>query len=318
MPARFYHPRYWLTWLGVAILRLIVLLPWRWQMALGKGIGKLLYIALPARRKISCVNLSIAFPERSQEELETLNRDHFISMGQGLVEAALGWWGSDKKIRKLAHSEGLEHIEKALKEGPVILIGAHFSSLEVGARIMAQHMPIHAVYRPHQNPLIEYLVAIKRDSQYGKAIPKTRMRDMIKSIKNGFPVWYATDQNFRAKGSILVPFFGVDAPTNPGTSRLAKMTGAKVIPSITVRLLDNNDDRKGYLIRALPPLKDFPSGNALEDTSRLNQTLEELIREFPEQYLWTHKRYKHYASENKDFYKEFRAAQDNSKEASCP
>jgi KDO2-lipid IV(A) lauroyltransferase len=317
MPARFYHPRYWLTWFGVAILRLIVLLPWSWQMSLGKGMGKLLYLALPARRKISCINLKIAFPERSQEELETLNRDHFISMGQGLIEAALGWWGSEKQISTLAHAEGLEHIEKALKEGPVILIGVHFSSLEVGARILAQQMPIHAVYRPHQNKLIEYLVAIKRDSQYGKAIPKNRMRDMIKSIKNGFPVWYATDQNYRAKGSILVPFFGVDAPTNPGTSRLARITGAKVIPSITVRLLDDRDNRKGYLIRTLPPLDNFPSGDAFKDTRRLNQILEELIREFPEQYLWTHKRYKQYASEHKDFYKEFTASQVKNKESAC-
>ena len=286
-------------------------------MALGKWMGKLLYISLPARRKISCINLKIAFPELSQKELEILNRKHFVSMGQGLVEAALGWWGSDKKIRKLAHSEGLEHIDKALKDGPVILIGAHFFSLEVGARIMAQHMPIHALYRPHQNELIEYLVAIKRDSQYGKAIPKTRMRDMIKSIKSGFPVWYATDQNYRAKSSILVPFFGIDAPTNPGTSRLAKMTGAKVIPSITVRLLDDKDGRKGYLIRSLPPLEDFPSDDALKDTSRLNQILEELIREFPEQYLWTHKRYKYYASENRDFYKEFNAAQNKNKDSTC-
>ncbi len=314
MPGRFYHPRYWLTWLGVAVLRFIILLPWRWQMALGKGLGKGLYVALPSRRKISCINLEIAFPDLTRKQRETLNRAHFISLGQGLIEAALGWWGSDRKISKLAHSEGLEHIDKALKEGPVILIGAHFSSLEVGGRIMAQHMPLHVVYRPHQNELIEYLVASKRDSQYGKAIPKTRMRDMIKSIRDGFPVWYATDQNYRGKGSIAVPFFGIDAPTNPGTSRLAKMTGAKVLPSITVRLLNDKDERKGYLIRALPALENFPSDDMANDTTRLNQILEDLISEFPEQYLWTHKRYKHYARENKDFYKAFAATKTNGKE----
>jgi KDO2-lipid IV(A) lauroyltransferase len=162
--------------------------------------------------------------------------------------------------------------------------------------------------------LIEYLVATKRDSQYGKAIPKTRMRDMIKSIRDGFPVWYATDQNYRGKGSIAVPFFGINAPTNPGTSRLAKMTGAKVLPSITVRLLNDKDERKGYLIRALPALENFPSDDMANDTTRLNQILEDLISEFPEQYLWTHKRYKHYASENKDFYKAFAATKTNGKE----
>ena len=166
-------------------------------------------------------------------------------------------------------------------------------------------MPLHVVYRPHQNELIEYLVAIGRDKRYGKAIPKTRMRDMIKSIKAGFPTWYATDQNYRGKGSIAAPFFGVDAPTNPGTARLAKMTQAKVLPCITVRLLDDKDERKGYLIRALAPLENFPSDDVIQDTNRLNQILEDLIREFPDQYLWTHKRYKRYDSEKGDFYRDF-------------
>lgn len=314
MPLKFFHPRFWLTWLGVGLLRLIILLPWHWQMAIGKALGKLLYVALPARRKISCINLEIAFPELSSREQELLNRQHFISMGRGLIEAAVGWWGSDAQIEKLTHVEGLEHIEKALEEGRVILLGVHFSSLEVGARILAKKMPVHAVYRPHQNKLIEYLVALKRDTQYGKAIPKDKIREMIKSIKGGFPAWYATDQNYRGKGSILVPFFGVDAPTNPGTARLAKMTKAQIIPCITVRLLDNSTDRKGYLLRLSPPMENFPSKDALHDTTRLNQVLEEAISEFPEQYLWTHKRYKHYASENKDFYEDYLS---NTKESNC-
>jgi len=305
MPLKFFHPRFWLTWFGIGLLRLVILLPWRWQIAIGKVLGKILYHALPARRQISCINLRIAFPERSATEVNQLNRQHFISMGRGLIEAAVGWWGSETQIEKLTHVEGLEHVEKALDEGRVILIGVHFSSIEVGARILAKRMPVHAVYRPHQNKLIEYLVALKRDTQYGKVIPKDKIREMIKSIKEGFPAWYATDQNFRGKGSILVPFFGIDAPTNPGTARLAKMTGAKVIPSITVRLVDDTQGRNGYLVRFLPPIESFPSEDALHDTTRLNQILEEAITEFPDQYLWTHKRYKHYQTENKDFYKDY-------------
>ena len=305
MPSKFLHPRFWPTWIGVAVLRLLILLPWRWQMAIGKALGITLYQLLPARRKISCINLEIAFPELSPVELKRLNRKHFISMGRGLIEAAFGWWGSDKRIEKLAHVEGLEHLEKALEEGHVILLGAHFSSLEVGGRILAKRMPLHVVYRPHQNPLIEYLVAQSRDKKYGKAIPKTNIRDMIKSIKQGYPAWYATDQNYRAKGSLLIPFFGVKAPTNPGTSRLAKMTRAKVLPNVTVRLMNDEKGRSGYLIKSLPPVENFPSDDIEQDTRRLNAVLEELIREFPDQYLWTHKRYKYYDTENKDFYQEY-------------
>lgn len=305
MPLKFFHPRFWPTWLGVALLRLLILLPWTWQMSLGKALGILLYKVLPSRRKISCINLEIAFPNLTSKELTELNREHFISMGQGSLESALGWWGSDTKIKKLSHIEGLEHLEETLKNQNVILLGAHFVCLEVGGRIIAQHTRLHSTYRPHQNQLIEHLVAIQRTAKYGKTIPKRNIREMIKSVKNGSPTWYATDQNYRGKGSINVPFFGVDSPSNPGTSRLAKMTGAKIIPVISVRLNNNKDSRKGYLVKFLAPLDNFPSDDLYEDTKRLNHIIEKFIKDYPEQYLWTHKRYKHYASENRDFYAEY-------------
>jgi len=314
MPLKFFHPRFWPTWLGVAFLRLLILLPWSWQMALGKAFGVLLYNALPSRRKISCINLEIAFPKLNSKELANLNRYHFISMGQGSLEAALGWWGSDKRIKKLSHIEGLEYLETSLENDNVILLGAHFVCLEVGGRIMAQQMPLHVTYRPHQNELIEHLVAAQRDTKYGKAIPKRNIREMIKSVKNGSPTWYATDQNYRGKGSIEVPFFGVDSPSNPGTSRLAKMTGARIMPAICVRLNKQSDSRKGYLVKFLPPLDNFPSKDLYGDTKRLNHIIEEFIKDYPEQYLWTHKRYKHYADENKDFYQDYL---NNNSDSNC-
>ncbi len=309
MPAKFFHPRFWPTWIGIGILRLIILLPWRVQMSIGAFIGNLLYLSLPSRREISDINLKIAFPELSDSERETLNKKHFKNLGQGLIEAGLGWWGSDKQIEKLAHVEDFSILTDTLENDNVILLGAHFSSLEVGGRIMALQMPLHVTYRPHQNELIEYLVAKQRDKKYGKAISKRNVREMIKSIKNGSPTWYATDQNYRGKGSLLIPFFGIEAPTNPGTSRLAKMTNAKVIPCITVRLLNPNESRSGYLIKAYPPVENFPSSDAIADTKKLNQILEDLIRQYPEQYLWTHKRYKYYKDSNKDFYKDFSRAE---------
>ena len=305
MPTKFFHPRFWPTWLGVVILRLLILLPWTWQLSIGKALGILLYKTLSSRRKISCINLQIAFPELNNDQLAELNRQHFISMGQGSLEAAFGWWGSDKRIKSLSHVEGIKSLEDTLENDNVILLGAHFICIEVGGRIMAQHMTLHGTYRPHQNELIDYLVTKQRSTKYGKVISKRNIREMIKSVKNRFPTWYATDQNYRGKGSINVPFFGVEAPSNPGTSRLAKMTGAKIIPAICVRLNKSEDSRKGYLIKFLPPLDNFPSDDLYEDTKRLNLIIEDFIKEYPEQYLWTHKRYKHYADENKDFYQNY-------------
>jgi KDO2-lipid IV(A) lauroyltransferase len=306
MPLKFFHPKYWLIWLGIALLRLIVLLPWGWQMSIGKGLGKLLYAVSPSRRKVSCVNLSIAFSSLSPKETTKLNKAHFVSLGQSLMDSALSWWGSDAQVKQLTHIEGFEHYQKAISEGRIMFVGAHFNSMEIGGRIFSAQAPVHAVYRPHQNELLEYIVAKKRTEQYGKTISKYKIREMIKSIKNGDAAWYATDQNYREKGSMLIPFFGVDAPTNPSTHRLSKIMKAKVIPVFTMRLMGNGiDQRKGYLLRFLPPLENFPTDGEYQDVLRLNHIIEEQIREYPPQYLWSHKRYKHYASENKDFYKDY-------------
>ncbi len=307
MPTKFYHPRYWLVWIGLGLLWLITRLPWLYQMRIGAVIGNLLYHAIPSRRKVSCINLKIAFPELSNQALNKLNKKHFISMAQGLLDAAQSWWGSTKRLEKLTHIEGIEHIKTAQDAGEnILLVGAHFTSLEVGGRIIAAHTPVDAVYRPHHNDLLEYLVAKERNKHFRKTISKRNIRQMIKGLKDGHVSWYATDQNYRLKGSILIPFFGVEAPTNPSTARIAKMTKATVIPIFTYRLLgSHSDQRQGYLLRILPPVEHFPSGDDYHDVSHLNHIIEEQIKEFPEQYLWSHERYKHYQKENKDFYKNY-------------
>lgn len=300
---KFLHPRYWLTWLGVLFIWLLAKLPWRLQLLIGKGIGLLMYQLLPSRRKVCCINLELAFPELSLSQRKALAKDHFISLGRGVMEATYSWWGNTKKIKALTQIEGYEHLTHALNKGKgVILLSAHFTSLELGGRMLALVMPttpLHVVYRSHQNKLIEALVTKLRDKRYGKAIPKNNIRDMIRSLKDGFPVWYAQDQSYLGKHSLNVPFFGVDAATNPGTSRITAMTGATIIPFFTVRATDK---KEGYLLRFLTPLEDFPSNDIMADTIRINQLIETQIREFPDQYLWTHKRYK---TTNNDFYKSY-------------
>ncbi|CAA6825495.1 MAG: Lipid A biosynthesis lauroyl acyltransferase (EC [uncultured Thiotrichaceae bacterium] len=289
---RFLHPRYWLIWFGLGVLWVLTKLPWRFAMGFGTFLGKALFPFLGSRRLISCINLQIAFPELTDSERKKLNLQHFISLLQGIIDSALSWWGSARKVKALTTTEGLHHLEKALAgDKGVILLSAHFSSLELGGRMLSDLMPeqiFHAVYRPHQNPLLEDLVAKLRGDRYGKAIPKDNIKDMVRSLRKGIPVWYAPDQGYLGKASLDVDFFGEAAATNAGTARLAKMTGAVVIPFFSFRAPDG----KGYVLRLLPPLENFPSDSIEDDTRRINEVLEEQIREFPEQYLWMHKRYK--------------------------
>ena len=291
-------------WFAIALLRLLTFLPWTWQMRLGKVIGKLMYKSLKARRHVTNINLTLAFPELSSKERDQLCVDHFISLGQGLMDLSLSWWGSDKKLQSLTRVEGLEYLQQAIESDKgVILLRMHFTSLEIGGPIVsAIAQGLHVVYKPHKDPLLEHIVAKIRARRYGKAIPKNKIREMISSLKAGYNVWFAPDQSFQHKGSLAIPFFGINVPTNPSTSRLASITKAKVMPFITVREYDEKQNAIGYISRFLPALTDFPSKNLEQDAIRINQLFEDQIRHFPAQYLWTHKRFKNSAESGIDYY----------------
>ncbi|HPE62144.1 MAG TPA: LpxL/LpxP family Kdo(2)-lipid IV(A) lauroyl/palmitoleoyl acyltransferase [Thiolinea sp.] len=285
-PPGLYHPRYWPTWLGLGCLWLLVQLPWRLQQRLGQGLGLLMFHTLRQRRTICCINLELAFPTLTPQQRQTLNRQHFQSLGQGLLETALSWWGREKHLRPLAHFEGLEHLEAARQQGGVVLLSAHFTSLELGGRLLAPRLPLHVVYRPHQNPVIEWLVARLRSRRYGRAIPRHSIRTMLQSLKQQQVVWYAQDQHFSKKNSLFAPFFNIPAATNTATSRIAGLGQARVVPFFTLRTPD------GYLLRFLPELDAFPGPDLEQDTARINQLIEQQVRAFPAQYLWTHRRFK--------------------------
>lgn len=300
----FLHPRYWGVWLAIGLLRLLTFLPWSWQMKLGARFGKLMYRLLTSRRRIANINLKLAFPELSDVERDKLCVEHFISLGQGIIDMTLSWWGSDEELESLSTLEGLQYLQQGLaNDKAVILFGMHFTSLEVGGPIVSKLTDgVHVVYRPHKNPLLEQMVAKVRARRYGKAIPKTKIRELIISLKKGHTVWTAPDQSFQYKNSLHIPFFGVKAPTNPSTSRLASISNAQVIPFITVRQYNEKQQATGYLLRFLPPLDDFPSESAEQDAIRTNLLIEQQVREFPAQYLWTHKRYKNPDNSERDYY----------------
>ena len=292
MPLIFLSPLYWPTWLGLILLWIIAKLPWKMQMLLGHMLGYLLYFVLKRRRDICHTNLRLAFPQLLTEERKTLVFQHFISLGKGLLETSMSWWGTERGLQNLAKFEGIEHLLEHLGKDDqsstgIILLSAHFTSLELSGRILSASTPLHVLYRPHQNALIEWVVARVRRKRYGKAIPRDNIRTMIKSLKDKQMVWYAQDQNFGHKNSVFVPFFGVDAATNTSTSRISKISKAVVIPFFAFR-----SEKEGYILRFLPALKDFPSDNPKQDAMRINSIIENQVREFSEQYLWTHRRYK--------------------------
>jgi KDO2-lipid IV(A) lauroyltransferase len=272
-----------------AVLWLVTRLPYSTQMGTGRLIGRLAYRLARRRRHIAAVNLQLCFPELGDRQRQQLLRQHFTALGQGLVETALCWWGREGQLHKLYTLTGAGHLQQALAAGRgVILLSAHFTTLEIGGRLLALTQPFHVLYRTHKNALFEKVMQRARTRRFDRAIPRSDTRGLLRSLKDNHAVWYAPDQNHGAEQSVFAPFFGVAAATLTTTSRLAALSGAAVVPFFQYRLPDDS----GYLLCLCPPLDNFPGTDALADATRINQLIEATVREMPEQYLWVHRRFK--------------------------
>ena len=286
---RFVAPRFWPTWLMFGALWLVTRLPFGWQMATGSLIGALALRLAGRRRHIAAVNLRLCFPGQSEDERRRLLKAHFDALGKGVVETALAWWGRSAPLQDRVRVVGLQHLQAARATGRgVILLSAHFTTLELGGRLLALQTPFHVLYRQHKNPLFEAVMQRARRRRFERAIARDDTRALLASLKAGMPVWYAPDQNHAGPQAVFVPFFGVPASTLTATARLARLSGAPVVPFFQARLPGS----AGYLLVLCPALEDFPGADIEQDTARINQLLESVIREIPEQYLWVHRRFK--------------------------
>lgn len=283
------NPLYWPIWFVVGLMRAGVYLPFGVQLALGRLTGRFIYLTAKRRRAITHINLDLCFPDLPETQRRRLAKEHFEALGIAMFEIALCWWGSDRKLRRLVRIEGLEHLDAALAQGRgALLLSAHFTTLEIGGRLLALFRPFHLMYRPNRTDLLEVIISGSRRKHFEKVIPRDDVRSMIRSLKENHPVWYAPDQGYRGKHSAMLPFFNVPAPTNTATSRIASSTGSPVLPFMVERL----PGTQGYVLRIDPPLEDFPSDDVERDGARVNAIIEAEARRVPEQYLWCHNRFK--------------------------
>jgi Kdo2-lipid IVA lauroyltransferase/acyltransferase len=299
MPLRLAAPRYWLTWAGLGLLRVLALLPFAAIVRLGRPLGALLR-RLPlrfvgtARR-----NLELCLPELSASERERLLNEHFASLGVAMLEIPFAWWSSPARLERLLHFEGIEHLRAAQARGQgVILLTAHFTSMEMAGRALLFVAPVGFLYRETKNEVLAYALKRFRVGYGGHPIPKDDIRAFVSALRRNECVWYAPDQSYRKKGAQMVPLFGIPAATNTLTSRLARMTGATVLPYFFQRL----PGTQGYRAVIHPPLENFPSECAADDTERFNHMIEAQVRRAPEQYLWIHRRFKGLTSDYPDYY----------------
>lgn len=286
--AAFLLPHFWPTWLLLAVIYGIAHLPLRVNLLLGKGVAWLLFQLAGSRRHIAETNIRLCFPELDEAAQQHLVRRVFDSCGIGFFETAMSLWGPAKRLQRNHTITGLEYIQAAKAEGKgVLLVGCHMTTLDICGRMLAFHEPVDFLYRQDPNPLLAYMLIKARESFYGEAIITVETRKLVNNLRAGHTVWYAPDQDYGIKHSIFAPFFSIQAASVPGTGRFAKLGNARVIPFFHYR-----DAMGQYHIELKAPLENFPSGDDLADTTRVNRLFETAIRAQPDQYLWVHRRFK--------------------------
>lgn len=287
--SRFLLPRYWGIWLGFALLWCLTFLPWPAQRQLGCWIGELVWQLGKKRRNDTLTNLRLCFPELSEEARTDMAVDVFRNAGIGLFESLNAWYKPSHFHRKVTIA-GLHHLTEAQAEGKsILLLGAHYTMLDAGGLICRQFFPAAIVYRPQNNPLLEWLISHARQRLYSQQLDHDNMRGLVRALRNKQIVWYTPDQDFGLHQGIMAPFFGVPAATITATRRLAALDQSAVM---AIHFYRQDDKRPHYHITITRALDHYPSADVLADTTRVNQLLESLIRIAPDQYMWFHRRFK--------------------------
>ena len=284
------HPRYWLVWFGIGILYLLVLLPYPWFNRLGRWLGHLAMRVMTRRKKITRRNIELCFPDMTEEQHEQWMIKNFEGTGQAIFETGMAWFWPDWRIKKWCKIQGVENLMLGIEEKRgVLVIGIHFLTLELGARIIGTVRPGVGVYRPHDNKLMDWLQTWGRLRSNKYMIDRGDVKGMIRCLKQGELVWYAPDHDYGPRNSVFAPFFAVEkAATTIGTTILVRAANPLLIPFIPMR----NDDDSGYTLVVQPPLEGFPIDNEVNAAIFMNQVIEQQILLAPNQYMWLHRRFK--------------------------
>ena len=207
----FLAPKYWLTWFSVGVLYLFSWLPLKYKSALGKFLGRIVHRFLKKRRRIAEVNIALAFPELNKQQQADLVLKNLENTGIAIFESGMAWWWPMWRVRKhFGGIKGLEHIDTALADGKgILLLVPHIMHLEVTGTMMSQYHQGVSFYRPHNNPLMEYIIAKGRLRFSEALVTKRDVKSLLWAMNHNKLCYYLPDQDYGRNRSEFVPFFAV-------------------------------------------------------------------------------------------------------------
>jgi KDO2-lipid IV(A) lauroyltransferase len=287
----FFHPRRWYAWPVLALMLIMSWMPSRVLWVLGNSLGSIASWFPTHNRRFAERNIELCFPEKSAAERRQLVKQHFQLSGVAILSLGVAWFAPRWRIERFITMQGQQYLDEVLASGKkVILLAPHFIGLDIGGSRLAADRARRFVsmYRTSRDPLLEYLFS--RRGRFGSLIVErmASLKPIIRAIREGQGFYYLPDQDMGERASVFAPFFGIPAATVTILSRLAETTNAAVLPCIT-RILPGG---RGYELRIYPPLENFPTADPMADAARMNKEIETWVREMPEQYMWSYRRFK--------------------------
>lgn len=252
-------------------------------------LGRIVYWLYPSRRKITRRNISACFPDWSARQVNQVSRAHFQHMLIGAMTLSIAWWATARRLEKLVTFENIEYLERRIARGDnIILLTPHFANLEFLGIFLFTRYRMSAIYKPNRNPRLDNFIQQRRSRYQGKLYKHTEFsKELLRSTRRGIPLYYLPDQDAGNWG-VFAPFFGIPTATFSSLGRIAKLTKATVIPCAAIMA----ETGRTIKIRFDAPMQGFPTGTSIEDATLMNKAVEKLVEAAPEQYFWSHKRFK--------------------------
>ncbi|MBW8757415.1 MAG: lipid A biosynthesis acyltransferase [Burkholderiales bacterium] len=277
--------------LVLGFLWLLSWLPLALQAAVGRGLGKLLWVLAGSRRRIALRNLELTMPDKTPQERRAIARENFQWIARSILERGLLWYASPERLRRLIHVEGDIGFAERTPDA-VMWLAPHFVALDVAGQStqLFQNRQVGSIYQRQSIPVFDEAIRKGRlrfangqvFSRHEKALP------LIRAIRRGYAFFNLPDMDFGPQEAVFVPFMGVPAATLTAPSKMARSLAMTVQP-VVAEILPGG---QGYRVRYLEPWKDFPTDDPVADAARMNEWIASEVRRNPSQYYWVHKRFK--------------------------
>jgi KDO2-lipid IV(A) lauroyltransferase len=274
---------------------LVMLLPLSGARWLGSSLGVFVFDVLGYRRRITLENLKRAFPEKGDDELKRIARGAFRNVGIALFELVWIPRMSADRLRSLVHFDRPDIVKEAYAEGKgILMLTAHFGNWELLAQsIFVQFgFPANVIVKTQANRLVDRSINKRRIRFGNKIIPmETSLREVLRALRDKEAVGLVADQA-APKENVPVEFFGTMVPTHQGPSVFSLKMRSPIVAMFSVRTDDGSYNIHVFKVPTAD-LDGYTEENATELTKRHTKITEDIIRRFPDQWMWMHKRWKH-------------------------